>query len=83
MEFIRTIREKRCTKKQDDLHKLAEETIQVKDFADNLYFAYSGVPYVPINKEWTSKEIIEELAILRNNFINAKMKENGIRVAVL
>ena len=78
MEFIRTIREKRCTKKQEDLHKLAEETIQVKDFADNLYFAYSGVPYVPINKE-----IIEELAILRNNFINAKMKENGIRVAVL
>jgi hypothetical protein len=38
---------------------------------------------VPISKEWTSVEIIKELAILRKNFINAKMKENRIRVAAL
>jgi hypothetical protein len=83
MEFIRTIRERRQTRKQEDLHKLAEETIEIKDFADSLYFAYDGVPYVPISKEWTSVEIIKELAILRKNFINAKMKENRIRVAAL
>ena len=83
MEFIRTIRERSQTKKQEDLHKLAEETIQVSDFADNLYFAYDGVPYVPIDNTWTSVEIIKELAILRENFINAKMKQNGIRVAAL
>ena len=83
MEFIRTIRERNQTKKQEDLHKLAEETIEVKDFADSLYFAYEGVPYVPINKEWTSVEIIKELAILRENVINAKRKQNGIIVAAL
>ena len=83
MELIRTFRERNQTKKQEDLHKLAEETIEVKDFADSLYFAYEGIPYVPINKEWTSVEIIKELAILRENFINAKMKQNGIRVAAL
>lgn len=83
MELIRTIRERSQTKKQEDLQKLAEETIEVKDFADNLYFAYEGVPYVPIDKTWTSVEIIKELAVLRENFINAKMKQNGIRVAAL
>lgn len=83
MEFIRTIRNRMQTRKQEDLHRLAEETIEIKDFADNLYFAYEGVPYVPIDKEWTSVEILNELAILRENFINAKMKENGIRVAAL
>ena len=83
MEFIRTIRNRMQTRKQEDLHRLAEETIEIKDFADNLYFAYEGVPYVPIDKEWTSVEILKELAILRENFINAKMKENGIRVAAL
>ena len=83
MEFIRTIREKQRTRKQEDLHKLAEETIEVKDFADSLYFAYEGVPYVPIDSSWTSVEIIKELGILRENFINAKMKQNGIRVAAL
>lgn len=54
---------------------MAEETITLSDFESSMYIAYNGTPFVPIKEEWTSKEIIEELTKLRQNFINAKMKE--------
>lgn len=75
MEFIRTIREKQQTKRQEEIQKMAEETITLSDFESNLYIAYAGTPLVPIKEDWTSKEILEELNKLRNNFINAKIKE--------
>ena len=86
MEFIKLIRgnrkERKQAKKLNDLQRLAEETIEVKDFSDGLYFAYNGVPYVPIDSSWTSVEIVKELALLRENFVNVKIKQNGIiRVA--
>lgn len=74
MEFSRTIKEKQVTKHQDDLMQQAEDTIRIKDFDSSLYIAYSGTPLVPIQEDWTSKEIIQELAKLRTNFVNAKMK---------
>lgn len=75
MEFIRTIREKSQTRKEENIQKMAEETITLSDFESSMYIAYNGTPFVPIKEEWTSKEIIEELTKLRQNFINAKMKE--------
>ena len=81
MEFIRTIREKRQTQRHAQIEKMAEDVIKVKDFAGSLYIAYNGTPFVPINPDWTTKEIIQELSILRSNFINAKMKENGLGLA--
>lgn len=75
MEFIRTIREKSQTRKQEEIHKQAEELITISDFADSLYIAYQNTPLMPIKEEWTSKEIVEELGKVRQNFINAKIKE--------
>lgn len=75
MEFIRTIREKQQTKREEEIHKLAEQTITLADFEDSLYIAYAGTPFVPIKEEWTSKDILQELTKLRTNFINAKTKE--------
>ena len=75
MELIRSLRDKHETKVQQDIIREAECVITVSDFADELYIAYNGVPLVPIKVTWTSKEILEELNLLRQNFIKAKSKD--------
>jgi hypothetical protein len=74
MELIRTLREKSQTRRQEEIHHQAEETITLSDFDNSLYIAYAGTPLVPIKEEWTSKEIMEELDKLRQNYINSKIK---------
>ena len=78
MELIRTIREKNNTKKQAVIQKIAQETISLSDFDDEIYIAYNGIPLVQVNKEWTTKEIIKELSVVRENFVNCRLKENGL-----
>ena len=78
MEFIRTLRERSQTQKQADIKRLAEETICLADFDDEIYIAYNGTPLVQVNKEWTSAEIIKELSVVRENFVNSKLKSYGI-----
>lgn len=74
MELFRTIKQKHISSKQSDFSQQAEETIKVADFAGHLYIAFSDVPYDPIDPTWTSKEIVERLQLLRQNYVNAKMK---------
>lgn len=78
MEFIRTIREKHLTAKQNEIKRQAEELIYIADFIDSLYIAYNGVPLVPIEKDWTTKEILEKLQSTRTNYITAKCKEESV-----
>jgi hypothetical protein len=75
MELIRTLREKSQTRKEHYIHKQAEDLITLSDFADSLYIAFQGTPLVPVDEKWTSKEIIEELSKVRQNYINAKLQE--------
>lgn len=72
MEFIRTIRFKQQTVKEESLAKEAEKVITLSDFANTLYIAYNGVPYIQIDDNATTKDIIQQLSIVRNNYINAK-----------
>ena len=88
MEFIRTLfktdPEKQETKRQNTYRQQAEELITVTDFADSLYIAYNGTPLAPIDPSWTTKEIVQQLSVFRNNFINSRMKEvNRPRVAAM
>lgn len=75
MEFIRTLREKSQTKREEDIRRQAEDLITLSDFGSSLYIAYQGTPLVPIKEEWTSKEIVQELDKIRQNFINSKIKQ--------
>ena len=75
MKLIQTLKEKSQAKKKKEIQRQAEEVITLSDFDSNLFIAYNGTPFVPIKEDWTSKQIIEELAKLRQNFINAKLKE--------
>ena len=88
MEVIRTLfktdPEKQETKRQNTFRQQAEELITVTDFADELYIAYNGTPLAPIDPSWTTKEIVQQLSVFRNNFINSRMKEaNHPRVAAM
>lgn len=74
MEFIRTLRDKHQTAKQNDIAMQAEARIRVSDFDNTLFIAFDGTPLVPIEKDWTTKEIVQQLSIIRNNYINSKMK---------
>lgn len=74
MEFIRTLRDKHQTAKQNDIAMQAEARIRVSDFDNTLFIAFDGTPLVPIEKDWTTKEIVQQLTIMRNNYINSKMK---------
>ena len=74
MELIRTIREKRLASKQQDIEERALYIIGIDDFDNDLYISYNGVPLVPIEKGWTTKEIIEKLRLIRQNYVNAMIK---------
>lgn len=78
MELIRTIREKSQTKRYASIVEEAERLITLDDFDDSLFIAYNGVPFVPIEKQWATKEIVEKLSELRHNYANARLKECGL-----
>lgn len=82
MELIRTIREKHQTARQENLQKDAEQIITLSDFDDNIYIAYNGTPLIAIDKDWTQKDILKQLSIVRQNYINAKSK-NWFKAAML
>ena len=56
-----------------EIQQLAEETITLSDFDNSLYIAFAGTPLIPIKEEWTSKEIVEELTKLRQNYIKSQL----------
>lgn len=75
MELIRTLKQKSQTRRENELHRQAEDFITISDFDSSLFIAFQGTPLVPISEEWTSKEIILKLSEVRQNFINSKRKE--------
>lgn len=76
MEFIRTIREKQQTSKQNNIVIQAHEVICLSDFDDKIYIAYYGTPLIPIEENWTQKEILKKLAETRNSYVNYAMHKN-------
>lgn len=81
MELIRTIREKSQTKKQAEIVRQAKDIVTLRDFENGLYIAYNGTPLAPIDPSWTTKEIVQQLSVFRNNFISSRLKEAGLRIA--
>ena len=77
MELIRTLRERSQTKRQEFATRQAECLITLSDFADSLFIAYQGTPLIPIEESWTSKEILQELSKIRQNYINAHLQDNN------
>ena len=72
MEFIKSLKEKHQTARENDIILQAEARIRISDFEDSLFIAFDGTPLLPIDKDWTTKEIIQQLSIVRNNYINSR-----------
>lgn len=78
MELFRTFRERRNIRRQTEIQQQAEDLITLQDFNNSLFIAYNGTPLAPIDVSWTTKEIVQQLSVFRNNFIQSRMKESGI-----
>lgn len=48
MEFIRTLREKQQTSRQNNISEQACSTICLDDFDGKIYIACNGVPLIPV-----------------------------------
>lgn len=76
MELIRTIKNKykQLIKDTSDYHK-AKEMIYLDNFDKELFIAFNGIPYIPIDKNTTAEEIINKLLNIRQNYIDNNLKQ--------
>lgn len=82
MEFIRTLREKSQNRKEETIQLEAERRIRLSDFDNTLFIAYDGTPLVAIEKNWATDKIVEELAAVRQNYINSRLKESTLKISM-
>lgn len=75
MEFIRSLREKQQVSQQNSIIEQAHSSICLEDFDDMIYIAYNGAPLIPVESNWTQKEILKKLEETRNSFIKYKQKQ--------
>lgn len=84
MEWLRTFREKQQTSKQTNITLEAHECISLDDFDGKIYIAYNGTPMIPVEDNWTQKEILNKLNETRKGYINYKMKQiNQPKIAAI
>lgn len=83
MEFIRTIREKQQTARQESILKEAEQVITLSDFNSTLFIAYNGTPLIQVEDNWTPKDIVQKLSVIRQNYVNAKSKQYFGKIAAV
>lgn len=76
MKWFSAFKQRHQIQRQENIKKLAEETINISDFDSDLYISYLGTPLIRINKELTSGQILDELSKVRQIFINVKNKAN-------
>ncbi len=78
MELFRTIREKSQTRKEEEIRVIATERISISDFDNQLYIAFDGAPLVLLDENLTRKQIVGELSRVRENYINSRLKNEGL-----
>ena len=78
MELFRTIREKSQTRKEEEIRVIATERISISDFDNQLYIAFDGAPLVLLDENLTCKQIVGELSRVRENYINSRLKNEGL-----
>ena len=84
MKLIKSLRERSQTRREEEIRQRAAERISISDFDDNLYIAFDGAPLVLLDENLTCKEIVEELSKVRGNYINSRIKDEGItRIAAV
>lgn len=79
MNIFARFKRDRQEAKERELTRQANQRIGVRDFEGHLYIAYDGTPLVPVKDEWTPKEIVAQLDILRENFVKSKLTESRTR----
>lgn len=74
MNLFQNIKERHRIARERDVRSQAIARIRVSDFDGVLYIAYDGTPLIPIESDWKTKEIMDQLNIVRNNYINSRLR---------
>lgn len=83
MNIFARFKRDRQEAKERELTRQANQRIGVRDFEGHLYIAYDGTPLVPVKDEWTPKEIVAQLDILRGNYVKGRRYEIASRGAAV
>lgn len=75
MEFIRTLREKQKTSRQNDIIQEAHDTIHLDDFDGKIFIFCKGTPLIPMENTFTSEEIFTKLDNVRKGYISYRMHQ--------
>lgn len=62
--------------KERELTRQARQRIGVQDFEKKLYIAVDGTPLVPIEPQWTTKDIIEHIDNMRSNYVKGRKNDS-------
>lgn len=73
MELIEKWRERRDAARRQEMTEQARSRIRVADFDGSLFIAFDGTPLVPVEESWTQREIMQQLELLRGNYIKSKV----------
>ena len=65
--------------KERKLTRQARQRIGVQDFEKKLYIAVDGTPLVPVEPQWTTKDIIERIDNMRSNYVKGRKSESASR----
>ena len=74
MNLFQNIKERHRIARERDVRSQAIARIRVSDFDGVLYIAYDGTPLIPIESDWKTKEIMDQLNIVRSNYINSRLR---------
>ena len=82
MNIFSKLKQDRREAKERELKRQAHQRIGVRDFEGSLYIAYDGTPLVPVKDEWTPKDIVDKINILRVNYVKGRKNETARGTAV-
>lgn len=83
MNIFAKLKQDRREAKERELTRQAHQRIGVRDFEGSLYIAYDGTPLVPVKDEWTPKDIVDKINILRDNYVKGRKYETASRGAAV
>lgn len=72
MNLFKKLRESQRSNRQHEIEEQAKSQIKVADFNGKLFIAVDGAHLFPIEDEWTPKEILLHLNMLRDNYVKSR-----------
>lgn len=80
-EIFKAIKKKQQASRHNSIIQQAHSCICLDDFDNKVYIAYNGTPLIPVEDNWTQKEILNKLEDTREGYIAFRLKQTSQPVA--